>query len=518
MAVTGLQIAVAIGIGQVVGGILAHRLRLPAPLLLVAIGIGLGFVPAFSGTELPPEVVLAVFLPPLLHWEAVQLSVREAQRNARAIILLAVPLVLVTATAVAGAGRAIGLPLAAAVALGAIVAPTDAAAVDQVVTTLPRSAMTTLRGESLINDGTALTIYAVALAALGSGARIDLGQGALVFAWASVGGVLIGMAACLVASGAHRLVRSNPLLENTVSVLTPYLAFLPADGLHVSGVLSVVTCGLLLQRRHFAITSVTARAQARGFWQVGTSLISGALFVLVGLQAKGILTALGDELLAVIGFGLVVAVIITAVRLLWVNTVPYVLRLIDRPRGRARPRTGFRQRLIASWAGIRGAVSLAAALALPPFPERPRILAVTLIVILFTQTVQGVSMPAVVRFARVLADHGEDEEEKLARRVLAKISETAAEVLIAELHVPPDAADRLRRLVADRGNLLRGELVTELAGDLERALLGKQREALYALRREGRFDDLVLSRLQDLLDIEELRLAYIEDDSDPELR
>src|SRR6187402_1398929 len=195
----GLEIATLIGVALFVGGVIAWRTRLPAPLVLLALGIVLGYVPALGRVSLPPDVVLYLFLPALLYWESINTSVREVRRNVRVVVLSAIPLVILTAGAVALLGNAAALAWPVAIALGAIVAPTDATAVGPVTARLPRRFRTTLRAESLINDGTALTIYAIAVTAIGGQRDIDLGDGALRFVVAYVGGIVVGIAASFIA-------------------------------------------------------------------------------------------------------------------------------------------------------------------------------------------------------------------------------------------------------------------------------------------------------------------------------
>jgi monovalent cation/hydrogen antiporter len=430
----------------------------------------------------------------------------------------AIPLVLVTTAAVAGIGSIAALSVPVAIALGAIVAPTDATAVGPVTRRLPRRFRTTLRAESLINDGTALTVYAIAVTAIKDHHEVDLGSGVLMFLLAYVGGIVVGIAASFLARGARRLVRGQTLLENTVSVLTPFVAYLLAQPLRASGVVAVVTCGLILTHYTPRIISARTRTQARGFWNLTSNVLNGALFLLIGLEAHRVVALLGSNPWPVLGLGLVVAFAVIAVRLIWVNTTPYLIRAIDRRPYQRTLRIGARQRLASGWAGFRGAVSLAAALALPPtsatlqYP-RNELIAVTLVVIVVTLVVQGLTLPAVVRFARLPADPTELDEERLAERT---ISETGAKHLdgVAErLGTPEDIVARVRSSYqeqhATRPDGTAPAWTDGSEGELRRALIAKKREAVIRLRDEGRIDDTVLLRMQDRLDIEELRLSPI---------
>ena len=510
----GLEIATLIGVALFLGGVIAWRTRLPAPLVLLAIGIVLGYVPVLGEVSLSPDVVLLLFLPALLYWESINTSTREVRRNIRVVLMSAIPLVIVTAAAVAFAGHLAMLAWPVAIALGAIVAPTDATAVGPVTARLPRRFRTTLRAESLINDGTALTIYAIAVDAITHHRDVDLGFGTLLFLGAYAGGIAVGIAMSFVVRGARRLVRGQTLLENTVSVLTPLLAYLVAETAHVSGVVAVVVCGLILTHYSPRTVSARTRTQARGFWQ----LANGALFLLVGLQAHQILADLGANPWPVLGFGVLIAVVVIGVRLLWVYTTPYLIRAIDRRPYQRTLRVGARQRLASGWAGFRGAVSLAAALALPPGEEfdypRAVLIAVTLVVIVVTLVVQGLTLPAVVRFARLPADPSELEEERLAERTMSEAGARYLEPVAERLGTPEDIVARVRQQY-EESHAIRPDGATGPAwadgseGELRRALIAKKREAVIRLRDAGSIDDTILRRMQDRLDIEELRLSPI---------
>jgi monovalent cation/hydrogen antiporter len=490
--------------------------------VLLAIGIALGYVPALGEVTLPPDLVLFLFLPALLYWEAINTSVREVRRNLRVVLLSAIPLVIVTAAAVAWVGSMALLVWPVAIALGAIVAPTDATAVGPVTGRLPRRIRTTLRAESLINDGTALTLYAIAVEAITSDHDIDLGSGTLLFLAAYVGGALVGAVAAFIALGARRIARGQTLLENTVSLLTPFIAYLLAETVHGSGVVAVVACGLILTHYTPRTISARVRTQARGFWQLTSGVLNGALFLLVGLQAHGIIESLGADPWPVLGLGLLIAGVVIAVRLIWMNTTPYLIRAIDRRPYQRTLRLPARQRLVSGWAGFRGAVSLAAALALPPpgngVPDYPRteLIAITLVVIVVTLVVQGLTMPLVIRFARLPEDPSELEEERLAERTMSEAGSSHLDAIAERLGTPDDIVSRVRRQyeeahpVQEDGSPSSGPLWADGSeGELRRALIAKKRESVIRLRDSGRIDDTVLRRMQDRLDIEELRLSPI---------
>ena len=316
----GLELVVVIGATLVFGGAIAGRIRVPTSLVLLVLGAVLGFIPFLGDVELEPEVVLLLFLPALLYWESLNTSLREIKRNLRVILLQGIVLVIITAGIVAWVGQALGLPWPIALALGAILAPTDATAVAAVAGRLPRRALTTLRAESLINDGTALVIYAIAVGAAVSGTAIDLGGAALQFTASYTFGILIGLAVAAVIIVVRRIVTER-LVASTLSVLTPFLAYLPAEAFDVSGVVAVVVCGLTLSWFAPQIITASQRSQSFGFWQVATYILNGALFVLIGFELHHIVDDLGVGWATTIGAGLLISVVVVGTRLAWANTI-----------------------------------------------------------------------------------------------------------------------------------------------------------------------------------------------------
>lgn len=527
----GLELLVVLGVTILVGNFIADRIRVAAPIVLLVLGGALGFVPVLGGVELPPELVLLLFLPALLYWESLNTSLREIRANMRTIGLLATGLVFATAAVVAIIGHAFGMPWAVAIALGAILAPTDATAVSAVATNLPRRTLTTLRAESLINDGTALTLFSVAVAAAVSGSAIALGSAALQFVASYVVGAAIGLGVGFVVVFLRRFLHDERV-ENALSVLTPFLAYLPAEAAGVSGVVAVVACGLLLSQGGPKVISARTRIQGFGFWEVTTYILNASLFVLLGLEFHRVLADLGMRevgIAAALSALVILAVIV--VRIGWTNTVPYIIRALDRRPEQRERRVAWRQRTPTAWAGFRGAVSLAAALSLPaetsdghPFPFRDLIVAATFAVILVTLVVQGLSMPAVVRFAKLPADPTEDDEVVLAQRTALQRALDEMDDVADELDTSDEARDAVRTTLKD--DLDRLDRDDEAAGDTEEReeeqadqearlrlrLLAIKREAIVGLRDERHIDDVVLRRLQGRLDVEELRLAEVEED------
>jgi monovalent cation/hydrogen antiporter len=526
----GLEISVVIGMAVLLCTALARRWQVAPPVLLLAVGAGLGFVPGLDGVVLPPEVVLLIFLPALLYWEALSTSLREIRANLRVILLLSVVLVLVTAAGVAGVGHALGLSWPVAFVLGAIVAPTDATAVSAVARSMPRRPLTTLRAESLINDGTALVVFAIAVQVATGAAVFSVGSATGRFALSYLGGTAVGVVAAWAAVRARRALDA-PLLENGVSVLTPFVAYLGAELIHASGVLAVVVCGLAMSQVGPRVIRAQTRVQGVAFWTLTTFLLNGALFVLVGLQLGAALHGLRSYSLGEAAvFAVIVAATVIGIRLVWYYTVPYLIRALDRrPQQRAR-RVGARQRLPLAWAGFRGEVSLAAALAVPTtliggarFPGRDLLIVITFGVILVTLLVQGLTLPAVLRWAGLPTDVAEGAEQRLAQRTATEAGLAALPTVAARLGVSDTTAQRVRDEYEEHLATLREfDDIAPLPSDgadphrdhdhqhyarLRTALLADKRRAVIALRDTRRIDDIVLRRVQAQIDAEEVRLA-----------
>lgn len=514
-----LQVLVTLGLAVLALTLLARRLRVAGPIVLLLGGVALAFVPWLNGLTLPPEVVLLLFLPALLYWESLTTSLREIRANLRAVVLASTLLVLATAGVVAVVGHTLGLSWPMAWVLGAVVAPTDATAVAAVARKLPRRTLTTLRAESLVNDGTALVVFAIALAAATGEAEFRWFTAAGSFVLSYVGGVLAGLLVGWLATLGRRVAR-DPILENVISILTPFAAFLLAEEAHASGVLAVVACGLALSQVGPRSVGARTRLQARAFWTLATFLLNGALFVLVGLQLRGAIAGLTSYSLgqAVLD-ALLVAGTVVGVRFAWLYTMPYVIRAIDRrPQQRLR-RVGARHRLPNAWAGFRGGVSLAAALAVPvELPGRDLIVVVTFGVILVTLLVQGLTLPAVLRFARLPDDGAEAVEQRLAERTATESGLAALPAAAARLGVPDAVTARVRADYEERLHELSepgenghhehdGHVGHADYQRLKAVLLVEKRTAVVRLRDAGKIDDIVLRRVQSALDAEEVRLT-----------
>jgi monovalent cation/hydrogen antiporter len=511
-----------------VGGlsILAGALRVPYPIVLVLGGLGLGFVPGVPRAELPPDLVLILFLPPLLYQAAFFSSPRDLWAQARPITLLAVGLVLATMSAVAVVAHALvgGLPWAAAFVLGAIVSPTDPLAATAIARRLgvPRRLVTVLEGESLVNDAGALVAYRLAVAAVVAGS-FSLWEAGLRFVAGAAGGVAIGLAVGWLIAGARRRIE-DPVTEIVLSVVTGYAAYLPADRLGASGVLAAVTAGLYVGWRAPQLSSPSTRLLGFSFWEVLVYLLNAILFVLVGLQLHPILSGVSGQRAAVLlGQAALVSAVVVATRIVWGFTVPYLVRMLDRRPAQRLRRVGARERLVAGWSGMRGSVSLAAALALPlqtstgrPFPQRNLIIFITFGVILATLVGQGLSLPWLIRRLGLHRDDSEEQEELRGRLRATDAALGRLEELAAEDWTREDTVERMRGLYQFRRRRLKargGYLADDGAQDrslayqrLVREVLGAQRREIVRLRDQGEISNEVMHRIERDLDLEDARL------------
>ncbi|MEP6953020.1 MAG: Na+/H+ antiporter, partial [Solirubrobacteraceae bacterium] len=425
----------------------AQALDVPYPIALVVGGSIVGFAPGLPDVVLDPDLVLLIFLPPLLFNLAYFSSVRDLRAQLRVIALNAVGLVLLTTVLVAVAVHASvpGLPWAAAFALGAIVSPTDPLAATAILRRLnvPRRLTSALEGESLVNDGTALVVYRTAVAAATGGA-FDLLHATGDFALNAVGGVAVGAVAGVVLLAALRRARGDGIVGVTFSLGAGYLAYLPAEHLGVSGVLAAVTVGLIVGHRASELSTATSRLRGYAFWEVLVFLLNAVLFLLVGLQLPAILAQQDRSALDLIALGLLTGAVVIGTRMLWMNTMPYVIRVLDRRPSQVARRAGWRMRLLGAWGGLRGSVSLAAALALPVgFPERDLLVFLTLAVIFATLVFQGLTLPWLIRRMDVPDDGVSTREELVARKAAAQAAIDHLETLREEDWARDDTVDRM---------------------------------------------------------------------------
>ena len=504
--------------------VLARVLNVPYPVTLVAGGAVIGFLPGVPTVELDPDVVLLIFLPPLLYGAAFFTSVRDLRRNARAIAFLSIPLVLVTMVAVAVVGHElVGLDWGPAFVLGAIVSPTDAVAPAEIMRRIgaPRRLVTIVEGENLTNDWTALVLYRFAIAAVVTGS-FSFWKSVPEFVLTGVGGVVVG----LVAGRVIREVRAridDPPTEITISILSGYAAYLPAEELGLSGVIAAVTTGLYMGWHTPQLTTPLMRLQGVSVWEILTFLLNAVLFLLVGLQLPGAIDALrGQSAGDLVGWGLAVSAVVIGVRLLWMFTVPYALRMADRRDIQRERRAPPGERLAIGWAGMRGSVSLAAALAVPltidggaAFPERDLIVFLSFTVIFVTLIGQGLTLGPLIARLGLVDDGSEEREERVARQRLAEAGIARIEELGEPDWISPDSIQRARNALDYRrqrfGALVDGdgdhfEARTDAWRRLMYDLYDAQREQLLALRDRGQISDEVRRKIERDLDLEESRL------------
>ena len=507
----------------------ARAVNIPYPIVLVIGGLVMGFIPGLPDIELEPELVLVLFLPPLLYSAAFFANLRELKQDLRAISLLAIGLVLATMCVVAVVAHALidGLPWAAAFALGAIVAPTDPVAATTVARRLavPRRIVSVIEGESLINDGTALVAYRVAVAAA-VGAGFSLVDAGLEFLGSAAGGVAIGLAVGWVIAWIRARI-DDVLVEVTISLLSGYAAYLPAEALHTSGVLAAVTCGIYLGWQAPRISTARMRLQGYAVWDTLVFLLNALLFVLIGLQLPVVLDGLSDfDPVTLVGYAVAVSAAVILTRLIWQHTTVWVIRALDRRPQQISRRSNWRQRTIIGWAGMRGAVSLAAALALPAdFPQRDLILFLTFSVILATLVLQGLTLPMLIRRLDI-HDDGEEQREELVGRRAATDAALAAIDSLGDLDwTREDTAERMRRAYEYRRRRLAARDDDGEDGDgdgdgdgedyerrslkyqkMVRQVLDAQRAEIVRLRNEGSISNEVMHRLEREIDLEDERL------------
>lgn len=518
-------VGVVLAVMVVASRTLAPRLRLPDAVPLVVLGVAASFLPVVPAVRLSPNVVFLVFLPPLVYHAGFFSAPRETRANALPIAVLAVGLVVATTAAVAAAAMAVipGLGWPAAFVLGAVVAPTDPVAATAVVARLgaPARISTILEGEGLVNDGVSLTIFALALQAQRSSFSVGYALGK--FVEVAVGGLAFGLAVgWLVGRLRQRL--SDPGVQIVVSIVTPYLAYVPADRLSLSGVLAAVAAGVYLGSRGRGLFQPASRLAANAFWDVLVFLLESVLFLLLGLQFRSILQGIRGLAVATVALdaGVVVAVVLVG-RLAWELALPPLAARVRRLRTEDFSSTPWQHRLVIGWSGIRGAISFAAALSIPvsagagPFPRRPLLLFVTIAVVLVTLVGQGTTLGPMLR-AVGLAESGEErKEEALARRTVAEAALRRIEELVADDGLEEPIAGALRQVYEMRLDRLAaqdglgsdgsaGRSKTADTVELRLELIGSQRSALQRLYQEARIGTDTRRAVARDLDLEESRL------------
>src|SRR5216683_1360877 len=475
---------------------IARRLGIAYPIFLVIGGLALGLVPGTPRVGIDPDLIFLVVLPPLLYIASFYTPLRSLRANLGSIGALAI-------------------------GLGAIVAPPDEIAATAIAARLavPRRIVTILEGESLLNDATALTIYGIAIA-VAVGGSFRPSTGALTFAGALLGGTAIGLAVGFIIGQVRERIEDTPV-EITISLLTPYAAFLPAQQLGASGVIATVAAGLYLGRRASHMAGPDVRLTGRGVWETITFLLNGIVFIITGLEVPLLLRNLAPATaIRLVGIGIVVSLVLVAVRALWIYATSFLACLL---RPETRPTRLFAQSLVLSWSGMRGVVSLAVVLALPPtlpeggpYPAREALLIVTLTVIVFTLLGQGLTLPWLIRSLRLGSDPELREEETHARQQLVEAALRRIDQLYPVWPGHRPLLDRLRETYEHRSEHVERQRDAAGSGEedreiiehreIHRTVIESEREALLRLRAEGAIDDDMLRALERELDLEERRV------------
>ncbi|MEU9762157.1 Na+/H+ antiporter [Streptomyces sp. NPDC047987] len=511
----------------------ARRTPVPAPLLLVTVGLIASYVPGVPSYTLDADIVLPLLLPPLLYTAAVDSSYLDLRANVRPVALLSVGYVLFATVAVGWLAYLVvpGLPLTAALVLGAVVAPPDAVTAAAIARRvgLPSRVTTILQGESLVNDATAITAYKVALAAA-VGEGMSWGAGIGEFLVAAIGGVVVGLA-LMVPLHWLRTHLKEALLQNTLSLLIPFVAYAVAERVHASGVLAVVVVALYLGHRAWQVDFAT-RLQEAAVWRMVAFVLESAVFALIGLQLPFVLKGLGayavtDALL----YAVAVFAAVVVVRYVWVFPATYLPRWLSKRIREREPDTDWKAPTIVGWAGMRGVVSLAIAFSIPlltaegqAFPARNLVLFLTFTTVIGTLVVQGLTLPLLVRALRLPARDATAETlaEAQAQSEASAAAEARLDALLGDPRnaLPGPLTDRLRAVLERRRNAVwerlgatnpvTGESVDDTYRRLAGQTLDAERAVFVRLRDERRIDDEMLRTLLRRLDLEEAA-AYREE-------
>jgi Na+/H+ antiporter len=509
--------------------VMAHRLKVPYPIVLVLAGLGISFLPHIPRIPLEPKIVFVIFLPPLLYGSAWTMSWREFRRNGMVIGLLAVGLVGFTVWGVAEfSDRFItALDWKAGFLLGAVVATTDAIAATSIAKTLglPRRIVDILEGESLLNDATGLLALEIGLAIIVRGESPTVASGLFRLVYLVVGGLVIGLLIGVVVGWMEQFIDDGPV-ELVVSLVVPYAAYLAGERAQASGVLAVVACGLYMSRKSATFFSAAARLQVVGAWDALTFMLNGLVFVLIGLQLPYVLTGIHGKYSkgTLLLYGLVFSVVLIVLRMMWVFPAMKFASFVERRwMGHREKPLATREVFVVGWTGMRGVLALAAAISVPevmengqPFEPRNLIVFLAFCVILVTLVLQGLTLPALIRRLGLAKPKGMEREEREARRI----------VLVAAIHyleegrvAGGESAEHLyddllhsyeHRLAAVTGDAgggadgLDGESYARLR-DIAVGALGAERQTLLGLRERARIGDDVLRTMERELDLAESR-------------
>jgi len=518
---------------------IVNKRKFPFPILLVAAGLVIGFVPQLPNLALDPDIVFIIILPPLLFDAAAKTSWHEFRTAIRPISALAITLVFFTTVAVAITAHYLipGFSWPLAFVLGAVVSPPDAVAASGIIKGLGlnKKVITILEGESLVNDASALIAYRYAVAAVTTGTFIFWKAGLQFLLVAGVG-IIIGIVVGYLFVLAHKKIENNPVVETSLTLLSPYVSYLAAEQFHMSGVLAVVTTGLVISWRAPEVFSYHARMRIKGVWETLVFLLHGFVFILIGLQLPSIIKDLGNYPFSeILGYGLLISAVTIVVRIIWVfagvssqTFFQKKKKTTDDLSASDNQDSTWKNVLVVAWTGTRGVISLAAALALPllledgtPFPKRHSIIFLAFVVIFITLVVQGLSLPLLIRWLKIKPQDNTIEEEKELQLYLA-----TSTLNFIEQEFPIQLDDKLQEQLKKKYELQINDLTKEIRrhkkakrndeevkapppNDLVNAQLEIskfKRELLVKIHKEGEFSDTAIKKVEQEMDIDELKL------------
>jgi len=519
-----VEALIVVGIAIVVLVTIANRINVAYPIVLVLGGMVIGYIPGVPTFQLPPDWVLVVFLPPLLYWESLTAPTSEFRSSAWWIFQMAFGLVVVTTVAVAAIAHAVipGMGWGVAFVLGAIVSSTDEVAFAAIADELnvPRHLIGTIEGESLVNDATSLILYGVGVAAV-VGASFSLAHTAGQLVVTIGESIALGAATAAIAVFAWRTLKEDTV-QATISVLVPFLSYLPAYYIGASGVLATVVSGVVVSRFTPNVLSPRAREVLTGFWTTVVFLLNAFIFTEVGIRFHSIVSALGHYSAGdLLWWGLAIAGACVVTRLIW-TYAQGLLPITNEPE-HSKGKADWSHVTLLAWTGMRGGVSLAAAIAIPmetaigPFPHRDLLIFLTFVVLLVTLIGQGGTLPWLIRVLRIKDDGEATREERLALRTTAKAALDCLERLSQDGKYPREILDLHRRRLETRVEefgegavAARGTRKTMLFRDAQRELLEAQRAKLIELRAQGRIDNTVLRRLQRVFDLQSVEIQVLD--------
>ncbi|KIO77534.1 sodium:hydrogen antiporter [Pedobacter lusitanus] len=514
---------------------MGQKLKISYPIFLVLAGLIIGFVPGIPHLTVDPDIIFLLFLPPLLYEAAWTTSWKDFREYRGAIMLMAVGLVLITSIAVAYASVAFipGFTLALGFLLGGIISPPDAIAASSVMKGIkvPKTINSLLEGESLVNDASSLIVFKFALAAVVTG-NFVLQDAALNFVVVAGLGILIGLAIGGVFYVLHRWLPTNDNIDTVLTLLTPYFMYVVAEHFKVSGVMAVVSGGLLLCSQSHVILTPNSRVKVNSVWSAITFMMNGVVFILIGLALPDIVAGLGSEypLKTAIYYGIGISMLALVVRFLWLFSTSRITRVVNKKTRIRYQGMTWHSSVVVVWAGMRGVVSLAAALSIPlmlnsqtPFPLRNLILFITFVVILVTLVFQGLSLPYVIKWLKIPENTYKIPEQeqsaqiklRLIDRSLVRIQENYQFQCIHNELMSNFKAELENSLTGKRNNLeaIRAGKIDQQELKVYREimldLIQVQRHELHLLKRDRNYDDDIIREEENRLDLEELSTGMV---------